>query len=1036
MQRRLALLVGLTLLALPVPGAQADDDQIFGANVKPNIMLFLDSSGSMDWVIPNGGSGAAYNPSTQYPVPGSGSEYYRYCSYRDSRGRTVQTSCDTTTGDNADIYDLKGARVTTSIPNVPDSRARTALRTYGRYDGIVSGWGYTYHLRTGNYLNYMFSQQNARKKIDIAKDVLTRLINGLEGVRIGLAIFRNNNANFGSGGNARILAQIITVDDDTDRATLTNLVNNITPEGSTPLGAALRDLGKYFAGTLSNPSGGTYPTPVESEVAQCQPNYIISISDGQPNDGLYSWNNPTPGADPHDHDGNPTGAPVVSPWVATNLKSQNPPVTGVLIHTIGFSIPENEATVTNATLQQIATNGGGNFYSADSEALLEQALEDAILRIMQATFCFASPVVPTTSANGIDRAYLASFQSDPSSPFWQGHLKAYQRTDGIVPVNNDPTSADYRKPLESAKLWDAGRQLELATAASRTIYTYVNGSLQQFATATTDVTAAALGVPLGERDALIGLIRGEGRSWKLGDIFHSTPVLVTRPFLPSTDPSYVQFRVDNASRTAILLAGANDGMLHAFRESDGAELWAFIPPNLLPKLKALRSNADGHQFFVDGSPVAADVKIRRGSETTPAWRTIVIFGERRGGNAYYCLDITDPEHPEYLWEFTDAEIAETWSDPVVGKVKMASAASRPEDTAYVAIVGGGYTPGGDNSAGRGIFAIDVATGAKFWEYKTNRTDSHVPVCPNPYPTTSGYPADEKECLNFSIPSNPLAVDLNNDGFIDHVYIGDIAGQLWKFKMKDPATLSGGTTGTVTNWSGRRLFATRNSQSNPPPEGVQWNPDQAIYYAPTAAFDKSGNLWLFFGTGDRNHPNADTSAHLARFYGIKDRDPDDTTNGRLPVIQTHLADVTSGNASDSDGWFFRLPGDDEKVLAQSEVFNEIVFFNTFTPDSGNQAQCGGSGIAKQYSVQMLTGYGAIESWDSSGHVNLYPTGNISNTRARVIGHGIPSRPMVIITESGATISTSVIQATTSQELPANPVPPPAGMRKILFWREVF
>ena len=28
----------------------------------------------------------------------------------------------------------------------------------------------------------------------------------------------------------------------------------------------------------------------------------------------------------------------------------------------------------------------------------------------------------------------------------------------------------------------------------------------------------------------------------------------------------------------------------------------------------------------------------------------------------------------------------------------------------------------------------------------------------------------------------MAVDLNNDGYIDRVYIGDVGGQLWKFDV--------------------------------------------------------------------------------------------------------------------------------------------------------------------------------------------------------------------------------------------------------------
>jgi type IV pilus assembly protein PilY1 len=1036
--RKLALLSCLVLVALQASPARADDDQIFGANIKPNIMIFLDSSGSMGYLIPNGGTGAAYNNGTTY---------------------------NPQTYTRAAVYNLDGSKYANGISNVSSSTARTALTNFGRYDGKING--YMYHLRTGNYLNYMLSQQSAKTKIAIAKSILTSLIDGLDGVRIGVAIFKGNTANFGSGGGASIVNEIITVDDATDKTALKNAINAIDPDGSTPLGAALHDLGKYYAHTLNKPSppGGLYANPVDSTLASCQPNYIIVMSDGQPNDGSYSWaSGHSP--DPNDGNGNPAGNPIVSPWVATQLRNQTTPPTGVLIHTIGFAIDASEQTVTNQTLIDVATNGGGNFYSASDEQSLQAALEDAILRIMRATFCFASPVVPTTSANGIDRAYLASFQSDPSSPFWEGHLKAYQRVNGIVPI--DPTT---KKPLDSAKIWDASDLLEVVAAADRKIYTYINGSRQEFKTSTSDITAAVLGVTTGERDALINLVRGEGRTKKLGDIYHSTPVLVSHPFLPSTDQSYADFRTAHSGRTAVLLAGANDGMLHAFRERDGVELWAFIPPNLLPKLKNFSSNFNAHTYFVDGSPIAADVKIKRPGHSTAEWRTVVIFGERRGGNAYYCLDITeiadtaDAAPPVYMWSYPadplnspDSEIVETWSEPVIGKVKMDSATSSPAcETSvswgckYVAFFGGGSTPAQNNTAGRGIFAIDVANGAKVWEYKTTRTSTTTPVCPDAYATSTAYPAgDERRCLNYSIPSNPLAIDLTNDGYIDHVYIGDVAGQLWKVVTTNPATLSGGTSGTINTsvptsstpsgspgkcaagtWCATRFFTARNTQPNPP-DDVEWLPDQAFYYAPTAALDTLGHLWVYIGSGDREHPNTDTT-RVNRFFGLVDANPDKAENGTRPRIQNDLADVSTANASDADGWFFRLVAS-EKVLAQAEVFNNIVFFNTFTPET--TATCeGGGGVAKQYAIQMLTGYGAIAGWSSDGTVTQYTTGDISNTRGTVIGGGIPSKPMVVITDTGATVSTTVIQATTDQQLPNNPVPPPAAMRRILFWREV-
>src|SRR5437870_6091760 len=151
----------------------------------------------------------------------------------------------------------------------------------------------------------------------------------------------------------------------------------------------------------------------------------------------------------------------------------------------------------------------------------------------------------------------------------------------------------------------------------------MNGNQQEFTTAKTTIESNVLDVT-GKTTAIqvIDYIQGvdvfdengngnvtEDRSWKLGDIFHSTPVLVTPPLLALNDSSYQAFKQANANRTKVLIAGANDGMLHAFRESDGVELWAFIPEDQLDDLNNATVTFGVHPYFVDGSPIAADTKI-------------------------------------------------------------------------------------------------------------------------------------------------------------------------------------------------------------------------------------------------------------------------------------------------------------------------------------------------------------------------------------------------------------------------------------------
>ncbi|HTU03540.1 MAG TPA: PilC/PilY family type IV pilus protein, partial [Candidatus Sulfotelmatobacter sp.] len=509
----------------------------------------------------------------------------------------------------------------------------------------------------------------------------------------------------------------------------------------------------------------------------------------------------------------------------------------------------------------------------------------------------------------------------------------------------------------------------------------------------------------------------------------STPVLVPPPFLASPDSTYATFKTTYASRETVLLAGANDGMLHAFRESDGTERWAFIPQDLLPYLKQLTVIGGGHQWFVDGSPVVADVKVQMSSayvtDAAPTWRTIVVVGERRGGKNYYALDITQETAgtvtpPTLLWSFTDPDLGETYSTPTIGKVQMSDGSTK-----YVVFVAGGYVESADNSLGKAVFAIDIATGTKLWEYN-NATGS----------------TDDRKYMNFSIPADVTAVDYNSDGFIDRVYVGDVGGQVWKFDVmgRDSSGNPTGATlssGKVTNWLGKRLFtadATGDNPPNNPPAAGEYYPKQGIWDAIIPAYDIKANRWIYFGTGDRDHPD-NPNAVPNRFYGIIDPVDislaTDMANGSA-LSEANLVDITSNNGTPIQGWYMQLTGANERVLSSANVFNSIVYFSSFTPTTATTCGAGG-GNANLYAVQMVTGYAAV-NWANSG-VPL-TSSSASQTRSTQIGSGIPSKPVIIVTDSGTSVSASVITATTSQQMANDPTPAPSTMRKTVYWKEVF
>src|SRR5262245_32587365 len=979
-KRLTALVLIATFLSLQVhPAVLADDSDIFGSNIQPNVVIMIDNSGSM-------GDSAPSN-SFDVPPPNGSASYYPVLNNCDPSGKPkVYQPCD-----SVKVYkSISGSTYSSYANDVPSvtgtgsSAARTALNAAGYWSGKINGS--TVNLYTGNYLNYLLGScasggACSKPKMTIAKEVVNGLLDSVQGVRFAVMTFHYNstgngdgavvaNTNSGGGGQWATMGASIS--------TLQSAVNALSPTGNTPLGDALYDVGQYYKGlTTGNGTQGPFPSPIQ---LACQPNFVIFVTDGMQTAGTRLMPNEATNRYTQDHSSTLTGL-------------QN-----VIVHTVGFGVTVNttaaETQAAYDTLSQSARNGGGQFYISDNETQLLRALQDAIRRIVQATFTFATPVVPTTSTTGSTKAYLAAFRSDPSSPFWQGYLKAYQRdSNGLVPVDAQGV------PLSSALVWEAGQVLSTTPAANRTIYTVVSGARQAFTKTNSAITQTLLGASSStERDKIIDFVRGidsydengngnvtEERAWKLGDIFHSTPVLVTPPILALNDSSYQAFKTAQVNRTKVLIAGANDGMVHAFRESDGVELWAFIPPDLLDNLKTLADTGADHQFFVDSSPIATDIKI------SGVWKTIVVFGMRRGGPFYYALDITDTTNPQWMWSFTDAKIAESWSEPSIGKVKIGST-----DT-FVAFFGGGYDTATNNAHGKAFFAVDLSNGTKLWEYYNSGT------------------SDDRQYMNFSLTENSTAADLDNDGYVDHVYVGDTGGQLWKFEVKATSTSS---------WLGKRLFAANPGQTSPP--AGEYYPTQAFYGAPVLAYDTSMHLWVYLGTGDRNHPNSTSSN---RFYGIKDTTPTDMSNASA-LSESNLIDVTSTNGTAAGGWFFRLASN-EKVLDPANVFNSDVLFSSFTPNS--VVTCtGGGGTAKLSSVQMTSGYAAI---DFSTGTALAST-DASATRSTTIGQGIASMPVVIVTPpSGSGMATaSAITATTNQQLPNNPIPAPPFLKQVRSWRE--
>jgi type IV pilus assembly protein PilY1 len=648
-----------------------------------------------------------------------------------------------------------------------------------------------------------------------------------------------------------------------------------------------------------------------------------------------------------------------------------------------------------------ASLSGYAFFAADASQL-SAALKTIKTYIQEkSTSAFTGSAIPSVRFVDNDIVYVSSLEI----PSWKGDLKAYQlNADGTLPI--DATT----KKITASPIWDAGVKLNQKTPSDRKIYTYLGGAdKEDFKSSNPNLTKEALGVPDDiNRQKIIDHVRGidaydlntngnttEPREWKLGDMFHSNAVIVGEPSRFFVDEGFSGtggFYQANKDRTKVVIVGANDGMLHTFNASTGVEEWGFIPNSLLKNLQSMIST---HTYYVDSSPKVADVWFYSDStdstKSADEWKTVLICGLRKGGKTYFALNITDTLNPQYLWEFpkptdsvTLAKVGQSWSEPVIGRVKIEVGGELYER--WVAFIGGGFDY--TNNTGKAFFVIDIKTGDIIKEF-------------------SGM-----EGMNYSFAAPPAVVDTNSDGFIDKIYIGDLGGQMWVFDV----SFDGANKKSNSKWTGKRLFIAPSSDTE----------KHRIYYQPAVAFDRYGNPWVYFGTGDREHPN-DLSNPAERFYAVKD-----SGIGNFPRSETDLLDVTSSNTftpTSKDGWYIQLEKStqkSEKVLAKPVVFNKLVYFTTYVYTT-TANPCSVPGEAKLYIVEYLSGGGALEVDDL---IDL--AGSPSQQRSKTIGPGGPSNPVITVDVKG---KASVTVGTTSDQVFSTQILSHSKSKEILYWREV-
>jgi type IV pilus assembly protein PilY1 len=461
--------------------------------------------------------------------------------------------------------------------------------------------------------------------------------------------------------------------------------------------------------------------------------------------------------------------------------------------------------------------------------------------------------------------------------------------------------------------------------------------------------AHARGLDIDDQDT--DGILNEARDWILGDPLHSRPIALNYGALGS----YTE------SNPAIYLAvGTNDGMMHMIRNTNpdgsesGAEAWAFMPQLAMPNQKALRANTPGieHPYAVDGAPTAYFDDTDLDGTIESGENVYLYFGMRRGGKAYFAMNVTNPERPRLMWTIDKsgdfAELGHTFSTPRIGKVRTASG-PRP-----ALIFGGGYDMNKDDRGGAGtndtegnaIFVVDAETGDLIWKARGALGGASSTVFEHP-------------ALVDSIPSTLTIADTDGDTLTDRIVVGDMGGNIWR------ADLSGSGT---ADW---KLTLLASLGRHAPGASGGATDDRRFFHRPdlVPTRDGAGNFdAVLVGSGDRADPLDGGGAVEDHFYMIKDRNVLPGGGINTGIGHGDLGDVTdnclqTGGACAVDltnGWKLLMQDAGEKILATPLTIDGKVFFTSYLPGGGKApAACAPSeGAGRLWTVGLQDGRSVI------------------------------------------------------------------------------
>lgn len=348
--------------------------------------------------------------------------------------------------------------------------------------------------------------------------------------------------------------------------------------------------------------------------------------------------------------------------------------------------------------------------------------------------------------------------------------------------------------------------------------------------------------------------------------------------------------------------------------------------------------------------VATNTDCGRLPYPAPLWE---FYDQAHNPDGTTALDPTGTGYPELLDEDYDPDgtprpngqpdLGRTWSTPAIGRIQIMDTNRQTIDK-HVAIFGGGLDAGTKTldapNAGNWLYMVDVETGKVIY----------------------------KRRLKGCAASAPAAVDTNQVGLINRIYIGTTSGHMYRVDLGANAAghLPQLQTVSVKGVHG----GTYSEQRLIDPDSVKpaWEPKEifnanytgttlsatprSIYYRPAVLFvARLGLYGLAFGTGDREDLwSSDPQAQ--RYYLFVD-DTDQLLPSALPLKESNFTsiavtdpntttDILESGPVGQRGWFLTLSivtdsssgipvSFTERVATATFSLSGVNVFNTFQPN---------------------------------------------------------------------------------------------------------